>query len=41
MEIKIKVQLGNPADINEFIEFIRKIEQEYSCNCTLVEIEIP
>ena len=40
MELKIKAKLGQVAGVEEVIKSIREIEKEYSCNCTLLEIEI-
>lgn len=41
MELKIKVHLECITEISAIIEEIRKIEKEYSCHCTLLEIERP
>lgn len=40
MEIKIKIKIWEPCQIKEVIELIKKIEKEYSCNCTLLEMDI-
>lgn len=40
MELKIKVKLGEIADIESALKKIREIEKECMCKCTLVEIEI-
>lgn len=42
MEIKIKVKINEINEINEIkevVKLVREIEKEYSCNCTLLEIE--
>lgn len=39
MELRIKVKVNEPSEIKEIIEIVKKIEKEYSCNCTLLEIE--
>lgn len=39
MEIKIKVKINEVSDIREIVDLVREIEKEYSCNCTLLEIE--
>lgn len=39
MELKIKIKIGPPSEIKKLIELIKEIEKEYSCNCTLLEIE--
>jgi len=40
VELKIKVKIGAPSEIKELIDLIKQIEKEYSCNCTLLEVEI-
>lgn len=40
MEIKIKVRAATTAEIEELIKRINTIEKEYSCACTLLEVEI-
>lgn len=40
MELKIKTKLAVNSEIEEFVKKIKEIEEEYSCNCTLLEIEI-
>jgi uncharacterized alkaline shock family protein YloU len=39
MEIRVKAQVTYPHQIKEVVEIIREIEKEYSCNCTLLEVE--
>ncbi len=38
MEIKISLK-GNYIKLEEVVKKIKKIEKEYSCNCTLLEVE--
>lgn len=40
MELKIKVVLNEIKEIQEVIQLVKDKEKEYSCNCTLLEIEI-
>jgi hypothetical protein len=40
MELIIKAKLINVLDIEKLVKQIRETEKEYSCNCTLLEIEI-
>ena len=40
MELRIKAKLPLVSDIKEVVAFIKLIEKEYSCNCTLLELEI-
>jgi len=40
VELRIKIKLGEPFQIEEIIKMIKRIEKEYSCNCTLLEVEI-
>ena len=40
MEIKIKVRVATTAEMEEIIKRIKTIEKEYSCTCTLLEVEI-
>jgi len=40
MDLKIKTKLAENAEIEEFVKKIQEIAKEYSCNCTLLEIEI-
>lgn len=40
MELRIKVNVNNMKDLKEKIENIRKIEEEYNCTCTLLDVEI-
>lgn len=40
MELKINAKLGQISEIEEIVKVIRTIEKEYSCNCTLLELEI-
>lgn len=35
MELKIESYFENIDEIEEVVERVRDIEQEYSCNCTL------
>jgi hypothetical protein len=39
-ELKIKVKLGQVNELEKTVEIIKKIEKEYNCNCTLLEVEI-
>lgn len=39
MELRIKIRIGQLSDLEGIIKRIREIEKEYSCNCTLLEIE--
>ncbi len=39
MELKIKTKIGENSEIKEIIKLIQEIEKEYSCHCTLLEIE--
>jgi len=39
VEIKVKVKIGEISEINDVVKQIREIEKEYSCICTLLEIE--
>ena len=39
MEIKLKVKINESYEIEEIIKKIKEIEKEYSCICTLLEIE--
>lgn len=40
MELKIKARLNIVEELKELIQTIDKIEKEYTCRCTLLEIEI-
>lgn len=40
IEIKIKVKTDAVNNIKEIVNLIREIEKEYSCCCTLLEIEV-
>lgn len=40
MELRIKVNANNMNELKEKIENIRKIEEEYNCTCTLLDVEI-
>ena len=40
MEIKIKKSVNTIKELKEVIQEIRKMEEEYKCKCTLLEIEI-
>lgn len=40
MEIKIKTSLNDQNQLENFIKEIKKIEKEYNCNCTLLDIEV-
>ena len=40
MDIKIKTKLAENSEIEGFVKKIQEIAEEYSCNCTLLEIEI-
>ncbi len=39
MEIKIKIKDTNILELEDLIKKVKVIEKEYSCNCTLLEIE--
>ncbi len=39
-EVKIKVKLANASELKTMFKVIKEAEKEYSCNCTLLEIEI-
>lgn len=39
MELKIKTKVAENCEIEEIIKLVQKIEKEYSCDCTLLEIE--
>ena len=40
MELKIKAKANNIKELKDKIENIRKIEEEYNCTCTLLDVEI-
>lgn len=40
MELKIKTKVNNMKELNEKLEFIKKIEGEFNCTCTLLDVEI-
>ena len=40
MELRIKVYANKMNELKEKIENIRKIEEEYNCTCTLLDVEI-
>jgi len=40
MELRISAKMGHLCEVEEAVELIKKIEKEYSCNCTLLEIRI-
>lgn len=39
IEVKIKVENANFFNIEEVLKKVRKVEEEYSCHCTHLEIE--
>ena len=40
MEIRIKKSVNTVKELEEVVQKIKKIEEEYNCHCTLLEIEI-
>lgn len=40
MEIRIKIKVNEPKEIEEVIKKVKEIEKEHSCSCTLLEVEV-
>lgn len=40
MKIQIKIKVNTMKDVKDTVEEIKKIEKEYNCNCTLLDVTV-
>lgn len=42
MELRVKVKLctGNASELKDLVKVIEETAKEYSCDCTLLEVEL-